>query len=609
MQSKEPQSHVHYHVTVDWQRHEIAVEMRLTGPIASGEMRLEIPTWVPGDYSFAPLARDLFLIEARSTPKGEPLEVTRDGWQAFRVRGGQGDVTVEYRASASATELGESSGIVDGEYAILLGTRYLHCPAHLGACTVAYEVPRAWKDTIHHPSGAKKLSPEPGQPDTVERWSYPSYEVLLDTPVVMGKTDCIERRVMDVPFYFVFVDRGIGYEEGASAFVDKVVKAAEDMHEVFGKFPFPDYTFVLSLSADWGLEHLTSSMCGLGQDVFTDPDENAKGVRVCAHELFHAWNVRRLRPAPLGHLSTHLTSGCFTEGLWLAEGFTRYYEFLSCTRAKVYTPDQFLSSVVGYYEHLCAAPAYRRVSGADSSLTAYLNHYPKYAGRTSNAIDYYDHGMLVAFEVDAALRFDKDRPSSLDAGMREFYAKYAGYGRETAGYTTKDAIQFFSERSPHAGRMMAAAVEKPGALEVEEMLAEMGFEVITGQPLQLGLVFLNDGAPTIDDVLDDSPAGRSGIAPGDVIKGVNGFAYTSSGLKWAAGQRGEVTLEVARGHRRLSFEMKPEPREKITGLVWRGKERQAQLMRAWLGPGFDATRERSIDLGFYENFHGIETVL
>ena len=603
MHSRQDESHVSYRVGVDPDRHEIAVTMRLTGPVARGAIRLEIPTWVPGNYTFTQLARDVFEVHATRTGTGEALSVARDGWQAFRVDGGEGDVTVTYRAWAYEPELGEPSGIVDNEYAVILGARYLHSPAHLGACTVTYDLPAAWRGTAHHPSGA-----EPGEePDT---WHYPSYEILLDTPVVMGKYDIFPQEVKGTPFYFVFVDRGVGFEARAPELVQKIARVAEGFHEMFGSFPFSDYTFVLSLNPqnDWGLEHLTSTMCGLGPDVFTDADLFANGVRVCAHELFHAWNVRRLRPAPLRHVARHLTSGSFTEGLWMAEGFTRYYEFLSCTRAEVYTPDQFWSSVVGYLEHLREVPAYERVSGADSSLTTYLSHSPKYAGRPATCIDYYDKGMLIAFGIDATLRL-RTQGGSLDAAFRGFYERFVDGGPEYPGYTTTDAIAYFAGVLPVLGGQIEETVRRPGGLTTEALLGELGFVVHHEAVHRLGIMFLGDGAPTLYNVLDDTPAGRSGLAPADVITGVNGFAYTPAALAWAAGREAAVTLDVTRGQRRLSFTMTPALRQKIAKLTWEGDERQAQRLYAWLGRRFDLTRGRVFEVGFYENFHGIETVM
>src|SRR5690606_24970521 len=145
-----------------------------------------------------------------------------------------------------------------------------------------------------------------------------------------------------------------------------------------------------------------------------DQGQFATGIRVCAHELFHAWNVRRLRPAPLGQLAHHLEDGSFTEGSWLAEGFTRYYELLLSARVGAYNPDPFFSAVAGYDHHLSAQPAYQRVSATDSSLATYLNH-AKYPGRVNNSIDYYDKGMLIAFALDVQLR---GRGQSLDSAFR-----------------------------------------------------------------------------------------------------------------------------------------------------------------------------------------------
>lgn len=602
MESREAQSDVHYHVTVHSDRHELEVKMRLTGSVARGRVRLEIPTWVPGDYSFAQLCRDLFEVKATSSATGAALVVSRDAGHTFHVEGGDGDVTVTYRAWAYATELGEPSGIVDDEYAILLGARYLHSSAHLGACTVTYALPAAWNGEVHHPSGATRQGPD--------TWRYPSYEILLDTPVVMGRYHRFERAVEGTPFYFVFVDRGVGFEARVEGFVDQVAAVARGFHRIFGSFPFEDYTFVLSLNpqADWGLEHLTSTMCGLGPDVFTDPDQYAHGVRVCAHELFHAWNVRRMRPAPLMHLDRHLTSGSFTEGLWMAEGFTRYYEFLSCTRTGVYSPDQFFSNVVGYLEHLRAVPAYQRVSGADSSLATYLNHSPVYSGRTATCIDYYDKGMLIAFGADAALRLASPE-HSLDTAFRGFYERYVTGGPDYAGYTTADVIAYFQGMDPGVGAMIEATVRHAGGLTTEALLGQLGFVVHHETVHQLGIMFRNDGAPTLYNVLDETPAGRSGLAPEDVITGVNGFSYTPAGLAWAARQTAPVTIDALRGHRRLSFTITPAPHRQITRLTWNGDEAQALRLYAWLERRFPLAPGQVFEVEFYENFHGIETVL
>ncbi|WAC75100.1 hypothetical protein OU995_10540 [Roseateles sp. SL47] len=600
--SKTSTSEVSYQVHVDPVSHELQVTLQLTGPVAQGTLHLQTPSWVPGNYTFTQLGRDLFDVHAVSRKDGRPLAVHREGWQAYRIEGGDGDVTVSYRAWAYATDLGEPSGILDSQFAVLLGTRYLYTRQYLGACTVTYDLPPDWRGSVHHPSGAQKIGPL--------TWRYPSYEVLLDTPVVMGHYDLIRREVEGTPIFFAFVDRGVGFDAEVQGFVDQVCKVAAGFRQQFGSFPFDDYTFVLSLNpqSSWGLEHLTSTMCGLGPDVFTDPDQRAIGVRVCAHELFHAWNVRRLRPAPLKEVAEQLDSGSFTEGLWMAEGFTRYYEFLSCTRAGVYTPAQFFSNLVGYLQHLEVTPAYQRVSAADSSLATYLNHSPKYAGRACNCIDYYDKGMLIAFGVDAMLRLESPA-RTLDKAFRGFYEEYVEGGPSGKGYSTQEAIAYFRQLQPAIGDMLDATVRLPGGLTTDRLLQQLGFQPVLEEGYQLGLMFLNDGAPTIYNVLDNSPAGHSGLAPDDVITTINGFNFSPAALNWVGNRAEAVTIGVRRGHRSLTFIVKPKRHQRITRLRWEGSTSQAERLQSWLEQEFKPAAGETFEVSFYENFHGIETVI
>lgn len=594
-------STVEYRVTVLPARHELQVKMTLSGSAATGNVHLQIPTWVPGDYAFAPQARDLFGVEAHCGVTGKALPVRRNGWQGYLVEGGAGSVEVSYTASAWGDDLSESAGLVDDRVAVVLGARYLFAPAHLGTCRVDYHLPDGWD--IHHPSGARRLG-------NATAWEYPSYEILLDTPVVMGHFDTIHREVNGTPFWFVFIDRGIGFASEVDRFVTSVARTASAFHGIFGSFPFEDYTFILSLNPnnDWGLEHLTSTMCGLGPDVFVDEDSFKIGVRVCAHELFHAWNVRRCRPSPLGHIATHLQHGAFTEGLWLAEGFTRYYEFLACARAGVYSASQFLSNVVGYHRHLTAQPAYQRVSAADSSYASYLNH-AKYAGRVNNSIDYYDKGMLVAFAIDATLR-TAVKDASLDTALKSFYERFVGFGPGHAGYTTEDVLAFFGELHPPLASLIAAAVQHPAGLDTPEQLRALGFEVVLGPALSLGLVFQDAIGPSIYGVLDDSPAGAAGLAPGDRIGAINDHAFSVAALTWVGGRTEPVTLGVRRGHRDLSFTLTPAPRDRIQSIRWRGNATQSARIGEWLHQKeSDLALGETVDLDFYENFHGVEIVV
>ncbi|HKJ41818.1 MAG TPA: hypothetical protein VKA27_06965 [Sunxiuqinia sp.] len=589
---------------------EMSVSIHIPGDVLNKEEKqvlLELPTWVPGDYDFEPYGRDIFSVQAK-TNEGIKLNVTRRGYNGYLIEANGESIVVTYEASCYEPDLGDAMGLVDSDYAVLMGTRYLFLTGYFGPCSVDYITSNTdWK--IHHPSGSERV----GQTNT---WIYPSFEILLDTPVCFGKFTLLEREIRGTPFYFVFVDQGIGFDARVNQFVDQVTLATEKIHEVFGLFPFSDYTFVLSLNpqADWGLEHLTSNMSGLGPEVFVDENTYATGVRVCAHELFHAWNVRRLRPAPLGQLSHQLSCGSFTEGLWMAEGFTRYYEFLISARAKAYSPDQFFSAIAGYYQHLTQQPAYSKVSATDSSLGTYMNH-SKYPGRVNNSIDYYDKGMLIAFGIDARLRSDKkaQKYTSLDDAFRAFYLKFFGKGQQVpndyVGYTTEDVLSFFGEVQTGLGEVLAKQLNAPKNLDTAVQFEAIGFDVEWEDTKYIGLFFMNDGAPAIYGVGDTSPAGEVGIAPLDVIQTINGYAYSQKGLEWAASQSDPVQLELLRGHRRLTFTIHPRPFKKMKNLIWRGTTSQANEISNWMNCDFTPKQGDVFPLNFYDNFHGIESMV
>jgi predicted metalloprotease with PDZ domain len=590
-----PRPAVAYRVRVVPARHEIEVSMTVEAPAPDGTIRLETPTWVPGDYSFVAFGRDVFDVHATAAETGAKLVVRRDGWQAYRVQQATGPVRIEYTAYCSSWDLSEACGILGDRTGVLTGARYLCVPAAGGAVTVCYELPDGW--ALHHPSGARKVG------DLT--WEYPSYEILLDTPVVMGAFELITREVRGTLFHHVFLDRAEGFEARVERFVHQVDAVASYYHELFGSFPFEDYTFICASNpnADWGLEHLTSTMVGTGPDVFTDTDQHDTAVRACAHELFHAWNVRRLRPAPLGRLD--FQDGTFTEGLWVAEGFTRYYEFLSLTRTGVYSAERFLGCVVNYYRHLVALPAYERVSAIDSSLATFLNHDDQYPGRVNNAIDYYASGMLIAFSLDAALH-NEDPTSSLDDVFSAFYRAYVGRG---LGYTTADVGAFLDGIRAGLGEHVVRQAAEPGGLALVEELGRTGFTVEYETVPYIGLVMQNDTGPGIYGVLDTTPAGEIGIAPEDVVTAVNGLAFELGALKWAIANEPAATVQVLRGNRSLTYTIPVGRRRQIGSLTWTGSDEQAERIAAWLRQPFAPAPGHELPLDFYQNFHGIETVI
>lgn len=582
---------IRYSVVVDPRRHELAVTQTISAEAASRPLVLVSPCFVPGNYEFLPYGRDVFDLKA-TDGDGAELGVRRQGWQGYAISEGKGAVCLTYRAAAVSVDFSEGCGILDDRYGVILGTRYLMLTGHAGPVEVSYTVPSGWP--ILHPSGAEQTGPA--------TWRYQDYQQLVDSPVCLGDVVVKRREIAGTPFDHVFLTQGIGFARGCDDFVDRVAQVSAACRDVFGSFPFSRYTYIFSLDPndDWGLEHLTSTMIGLGPEVFTDLDAGATGVRTCAHELFHAWNVRRLRPAPLDDIN--FVNGDFTDGLWMAEGFTRYYEFLLCTRTGEYSPEQFFSSVVNYYTHLAALPAFGFTTPEGASHASYLNH-GKFPGWANAAVDYYDQGMVIAFCADAALRCDG---KTLDRVFCDFYDAFAG---KNAGYTTRDIVGFFDDALPGLGQEIQRSVGRPAEIRLAHWLKQLGFEVTEAEVPTLGIVLEQNTGPGISDVLDGTPAGDSGLAAGDVITALNGYPFRKAQLCWLVANEGQVTLDIRRGDQSRRYEIPVGSRPAIAGLAWTGGPDQAALIAEWLGRPFEPEPRARISLGFYENFHGVMTVI
>ncbi|HVE83911.1 MAG TPA: hypothetical protein VND93_13725 [Myxococcales bacterium] len=584
-----------YRVTLRPRAHLLDVSMELRGVTPGDPLALAVPTWVPGAYGFMRFARDLYEVRAFDGD-GEELKVKRDGLSGFWVEGVRSSkVRVTYRAWAYDPAWGELCGLVDDEYAVLLGTRYLHAPELGGPCRVRYELPEGW--ALHHPGGA--------EPVDARTFEYPSYAALLDAPVVAGQFEVRTRAVGGATFDCIFLDRGFGFDTEVDGFVDSVVKAAEACRALFGGYPFQRYSFIFSFNptAHWGLEHAHGTMIGMHPTTLIDPMERLRAVRVAAHELFHAWNVCRLKPADLA--PPDFVRGSFTESLWIAEGITRYYEFLLCVRSGQIPAEELFANVVNYYRHLSAMPAYGRTSAADASRATFLNH-SKYPGSINNTVDYYDVGMLIAFDLDVAMRLGVPG-TSLDAVFRSFYDRFAASPR---GYSHQDVLEHFGAAGPGIRDLLRREVETPGALRVVESLRSLGFEVQVGKIRHAGLVLKDNAGPEVANVLDSGPSGDSGLAPGDELQLVDGLPFQLKAFKWLIEHRDQVQVRVRRGHRIRDFALTVRERSEIVGLTWSGSDAQLQRLREWTGrPDLSLWAGQSIPLTSFENFHGIQAVL
>jgi predicted metalloprotease with PDZ domain len=228
--------------------------------------------------------------------------------------------------------------------------------------------------------------------------------------------------------------------------VQKIVETESDL---MGEIPYHDYTFILHLrsNAGGGLEHLNSAALGyprFGFKIATGdratsaapnttgmPERDYRGfLSLVAHEFFHLWNVKRIRPDALGPFD--YTQENYTKMLWVAEGITDYYADLALRRAGLITESEFLASTARAFQSLQNTPGRLVQSAEEASFDAWIKYYRQDEDSVNSQVSYYDKGAILGLLLDLEIRKRSNNAKSLDDVMRylyaEFYKKNRNYG-------------------------------------------------------------------------------------------------------------------------------------------------------------------------------------
>jgi len=317
--------------------------------------------------------------------------------------------------------------------------------------------------------------------------------------------------------------------------IEKIVRAETAM---WGPPEFEAYTFLIHFAADDhsgdGMEHLTSTQI-IEPGALGEPGVYGSALGTVAHEFFHVWNVKRLRPLELGPWD--FTRPVSTRSLWIAEGVTNYYGHVMLRRAGIWDDTQFLRRESETITGIENAPGSRLMSAENSSLSApFLDDAP-HAQRTNlanTAISYYPKGELIGMVLDLIIRGRTDGKSSLDEVMRrmydEFYLKSpnATYYLRGRGYIPEDLQRVASQVSGYDFTyFFSHYVRDVEPLPFDEAFAYLGLRLVREQarePYDAGITldWEDKASLRIKSVRNYSPAEDAGLQEGDEILKLGG---------------------------------------------------------------------------------------
>jgi predicted metalloprotease with PDZ domain len=575
--------------------HIFHVRMRADGLSAPLE-DFQMPQWSTGYYGILNFSRYVSNFQA-ADGAGRTLKWEKSARNTWRVVSGSSPVILLEYDIFGATRFSANNYLGEDRAFLSPAALFVHPAGMLDVpVTLQLEVPSSW------PHISTGLEPVKGKPSA---FSAPNFDVLYDSPILIGTHEILEFEVRGVPHYVALEDVPESVSRAQmGADLKAIVTAATN---IFGEVPYRHYTFLMMGRGGGGIEHSNSSANQFDGASLTTPAGYLRWLSFIAHEYFHNFNVKRIRPLALGPFDYDQEN--LTELLWVSEGLSVYYQDLLLVRAGLMSREQYLdklAAAIGTFEN---SPGRNYQSATEASLNTW-NSGSGVAGDRNTTISYYNNGAMLGAMIELNIRAASGNRHSLDDVMRGLYRKY--YLEQKRGFT---AAEFRAECEAAAGAPLGelfdyASTSREVDYQRQFALAGLRLEVTT-VPAGGGYIGLHTstrevppselsppvagrgggrgGAPVfrliVTDAAPGSPAASAGLETKDVVLSVDGAPASASVLQKTIegnpasirlriarrGQEQELTVQVALNLKRsYRFSEQPEP----------GAKRS--LLEAWL---------------------------
>jgi predicted metalloprotease with PDZ domain len=513
----------------------------MTIPEVNGEVTVQIPAW-NALYQIRDFSSHIRQVEAFDAGVKTPIEkVDKQTWRAT----GQGTITIRY--ATYWDEVGPFATQLNGEHAFINPAMILfYVPSRRGEDVhlALPDVPGTWNAASSGNAGLESMGGA-----RVFFFDAKSYDALADAPIEAGNFK--EFTVPGLPVDIRVVVHGDGWSQ--RKIEGDLSRICNYELRLMDGAPFEHYTFILHIgkgAGGGGMEHANSTAIGIPSD------EYLSGV--AAHEFFHLWNVKRIRPASLEPVD--YTKEQYTRALWFAEGVTSTYGAYTLVRSGIWKKERFYADLGEQISELEARPANRWQSAEQSSLDAWLEKYPLYNG-PEYSVSYYAKGQVLGDLLDILIRDRTDNEKSLDDVLRGLNTDFAKQGK-----TYRDSLDIRLQAEKVAGgsfeEFFRAYVAAAEPLPYQQVFALAGLELRTTEHKRAVLGFSAEresgGTVTVRSVDDGSTAAGAGLRPGDIIVTWNDGDVPRSLWPWVRDrQPGEtVKVRIRRGEKERALEFK-----------------------------------------------------
>jgi predicted metalloprotease with PDZ domain len=590
-----PEPHAHlYHVHLDVEG------------VEGAYLDLALPVWTPGSYMVRDFSRHVQRFAAGAGK--EPLDWHKRDKTTWRVAtAGAERISVTYEVYAF--ELTVRTSHLDGSHGYFNPATL--CMAVCGRTaepiTVHVVTPEGWRVTtgLERTGDASGTANEltgriAGASFFVHRHTFVAedYDHLIDSPFECGTHRLLTFEVDGIEHEIAIWGHG---NEDEAAIVADTQKIVETTRDLFGALPYRRYVFIVLLADGQygGLEHRNSVSNIFPRWEFRPRRAYERFLALTAHEFYHVWNVKRIRPSSLGPFDYGREN--YTRQLWVAEGITSYYDNLILLRANLITTDRYLEMIADDIKLLQSQPGRALQSLAQSSFDTWIKLYRPDENSANSSISYYLKGSLVALLLDLELRRRSEGERSLDDVMRVLFQQYE---RDGTGFAEDDgfvqAVEAVAGNAAHGlGEFFEQYVAGTEELDYARGFALAGLRLDwrhsnaqqNGEaPAWHGLKLKSEGGKLkVTAVRSDGPAYTAGIYAGDEIIALDGVRVDEARLAARLSERkpgDSATLSLFRRDDLLqvSLTLAPAPPDTLAIVaVDDPTDEQRSLRAAWLG--------------------------
>ena len=505
----------------------------------SATLDLKMPVWTPGSYLVREYTRHVQDFVARDS-KGEILasqKISKNHWQV--KTNGNSTLAIEYRVFAN--DLTVRTNHLDATHGYFNGAALFFFVPGLEQESIQVQIvpPQAdWQVTTTLPR-------VDGEANT---FIAQDFDNLVDTPVEIGTQQIFNFEVGGKPHALAIWSQGNAKPEQIIEDSKKIITAEA---ELFGGLPYEQYLFLLHLSGSGygGLEHKNCCTLNYPRFGFRDREKYERFLQLVAHEFFHLWNVKRIRPKALETFDYEAEN--YTTSLWFCEGTTSYYDILIPLRAGIYNRETYLKNLSKDINKYLNTPGRKVQPLAESSYDAWIKLYRRDAYSDNNQISYYLKGQLVSLLLDLLIRAKHNHKRSLDDVMRLMWQRF---GRDEIGFGETQLREVIAEvAESNLDDFFHRYLETTEELPFDDYLAPFGLYLKTVEESDtpyLGIkVQAENNQEIIKFVAAESPAALAGIDAQDELLAIDGIRVSAKSLnERLKDYRAEDTIQVTIFH-------------------------------------------------------------